>query len=165
MFHSQTSRPFRCHPACVHQEDCKPSLASHLALKTCSQVTVDFHSQVDSPLKTCLQMHHRLLLSSQSSLKTCSQVSVHFYSQVSHLSRRVCKCTVDFHSQVTSPLKIMLASALLTFTPCQVASQDVLASAPLTFTHNSLRCCHCHIRDRLATVAHLSFCGAVILLV
>ena len=47
------------------------------------------------------------------------------------------KRTADFHSQVTSPTKNVLASALLTSTPCQVTSQDVLASAPLTFTHKS----------------------------
>ena len=90
---------------------CWLSLSSQSPLKTCSQVTIDFHSQVNSPLKTCLQIHHWLSLSS-------------------HL-----------------------------------ISQDVLASAPLTFTPKSLRCCHRPIRDRLTTVAHLSFRGAVILLV
>ena len=47
-----------------------------------------------------------------------------FHSQVNVTSQeRACKCTFDFHSQVTSPLK------------------NVLASALLTFTHKSPRCC------------------------
>ena len=91
MFHAQTSRLFLCHPACVHQEDCRLSLASHLASRD-------------------------VLTSAPST----------FTHKSTHLSRRACKCTTDFHSQ--SPLKI------------------VLASAPLTFTHKSLlplgKACH-----------------------
>ena len=79
-------------------------------------------------------------------LKMCSQVTVYFHYQVSHLSRHARKWP-------------------LSFTLKSVTSQDVLTSAPLTFTHKSLRCWNCPIRDRLATVAHLSFCVAVILLV
>ena len=68
----------------------------------CSQVTIDFHSQVNSPLKTCLQVHHWLSLTS------------HLTSQD------------------------VLASAPLTFTLKSVTSQDVFASAQLTFSHKSL---------------------------
>ena len=69
-----------------------------------------------------------------------------FHLQVNFTSQEcTCQCTLDFHSQVTSPLKNMLASALL------------------TFTHKSLCCClipfgkarHCGTDF---------FCGAVILL-
>ena len=106
-----------------------------------------FHSQVNSLSRSCLQVHFWLW------------IRCHLTSQ-----ERACKCTGDFHSQVTLPLKIVLTSALLTFTPCQVTSQDVVASAPLTFTHKSLRCYHRPIRDRLATVEWFSFRGAVVLL-
>ena len=56
------------------------------------------------------------------------------------------KRTADFHSQVTSPKKNVLASALLAFTPCQVTSQDVFTNAPLTFTHKVLS----HLKKVLA---------------
>ena len=46
-----------------------------------------------------------------------------FTRKSTHSQERACKCTFDFHSQVTSPLK------------------NVLASALLTFTHKSPRCC------------------------
>ena len=110
-----------------------------------------FHSQTLRPSSVTLLVSTKRTADLQSQvtlpLKTCSQV------------------TVDFHSQVKSPLKNVVASAPLTFTLKSVTSQDVLASALLTFTHKSLHCCHRPIRDRLATVAHLSFRGAVILLV
>ena len=76
--------------------------------------------------------------------------------------------TFDFHSKVTSPLKIVPANALLTFTlkstsPPRLclpsvtfnfhsqSTQDVLASAPLTFNHKSTQ-----ILDVLAS-AQLTF--------
>ena len=108
MFHAQTSRPFRCCPACVHQEDCRPYSQVTLPLKMGSQVTVDFHSQVDSPLKTCLQVTVDFHSQVDSPIKTCSRVTVDFHSQVSHPSGGACKCTIDFPSQVTSPLKMCL---------------------------------------------------------
>ena len=104
------------------------------------------------------------------SLFLCRLARVHqedcssYTRKSTHSQDRACKCTFDFHSEVTSPLKIVLTSALFTFTPCQVTSQDVLASAPLTFTHKSLLSCHRPIWDRPATVARFSFHGAVILL-
>ena len=82
------------------------------------------------------------------------------------------KCTSDFHSQVTLPLKNVLANALLTFThkltsPPRLclpsvtfdfhsqSTQDVLASAPLTFTHKSSqvsrRANQVHLRLSLAS--------------
>ena len=49
--------------------------------------TLDFHLQVNSLSRSCLQVHFWLALRS------------HFTSQ-----DRACKCTGDFHSQDTSPL-------------------------------------------------------------
>ena len=97
MFHSQTSRQFLCHPACVHQEDCRLSLTSHLARSAC-KCTIDFHSQV-SHLSTCLQVHCDFH-SQVSHLSTCLQVHCDFHSQVSHLSTCL-QVHCDFHSQVS----------------------------------------------------------------
>ena len=110
MFHSQTSRPFRCYPACVHEEDCRPSLASNLAPQDmlASDRWLSLTSRLTS--QDVLTSDHWLSLSSQSPLKKCLQVHCDFHSQVSHLSRRACKCTA-------------------TFTLKSVTSQDVLASA------------------------------------
>ena len=52
MFHAQTSRLFRCHPACVHQEDCRLSLASQLHLQD-RPCQTDFWLSLASQLKMC----------------------------------------------------------------------------------------------------------------
>ena len=122
MFDSQTSRPFLCHPACVHQEDCRLSLTSHLASqdvlanaqltfthkstylsRRAHKCTIDFHSQVIH-----LSRHAR-------------KCTVDFHSQVSQLSRCACRCTIDFHSQVSqlsrcerNILRFSYVNALLT---------------------------------------------------
>ena len=119
---------------------------SGVTLLVSTKRTADLHLQVTLPFKTCSQVTVDFHSEVDSTLKMCAQMTIDFHSQVSHLSRHACKCTV-------------------TFTPCQVTSQEVLTSALLTFTHKSLRCCHRPIRERLATVAHLYFRGAVILIV
>ena len=85
MLHAQISRPFLYHPACVHQEDCRLSLASHRASQ-------------DVLTSAPLTFSHK---STHLSRRAC-KCTIGFHFQVSQLSRRACKCTVDFHSQVTA---------------------------------------------------------------
>ena len=73
-----------------------------LPRKTCSKVTVDFHSQV-SRLSTCLQVHCDFH-SQVSHLSTCLQVHCDFHHQVSHLSGRAIEvhhqeCAIQVHHQ------------------------------------------------------------------
>ena len=124
MFHAQTSRSFRCHPARLPTKSTKRtadfhSQVSHLSRRAC-KCTVDFHSQVISPLKTCLQVHCWLSLTSQ---LTSQDV--------------LASAPLTFTLKSVTSVD-MLASAPLTFTPKSVTSHDMLASAPSTFTHKSL---------------------------
>ena len=66
-----------------------------LPLKTCSQVTINFHSQVNS-----------------SPPRRAWKCTIDFHSQVSHLSRRACKCPIHFHSQVTADFSHSVGSQL-----------------------------------------------------
>ena len=82
------------------------------------QSSFDFHSQVHSFSRSCLQVHLWLSLTSHfTSQERACNCTLYFHSQVNFTSQdRAYKCTFDFHSQVTSRLKNVLASALLTFT-------------------------------------------------
>ena len=120
MFHSQTLRPFLYHPVCVHQEDCRLSLTSHLA-----------HQDV-------LAGDHWLPLTSQlTSQDVLAGAPLAFtLKSVTTQDMLESDCWLSLISQLTS--QDVLASAPLTFTLKSVTSQDVLASAPLTFSHKSL---------------------------
>ena len=99
-----------------------------------------------------------------------------FTRKSAHSQDRACKCTCDFHSKVTSPLKNVLANAQVTFSQKSTSPfKNVLANAPLTFTRKSthsqdraFKCTgdfHSQVTSplssshsgRLATVARLSF--------
>ena len=87
--------------------------------------------------------------------------TIDFHSQVSHLSRRACKCTIDFHSQVTSLLK----TCFQVHHWLSLSSQSPLKMC-LQVQHWLSLTSHWWLLTfwRLATVAWLSFRGAVILL-
>ena len=93
-----------------------------------------FHSQVNFTSKIVLaKCDFWLSLRSHFTSQECA-CKVHFWLSLrSHFTSQehACKCTFDFHSEVTSPLK------------------NVLARAPLTFTHKSLHCCLHPIRENL----------------
>ena len=117
MFHAQTWRTCSCVALLVPtKRTAALSLASqlHLQDRTCRVRLLTFTQKSLHLSRTCLQVHFWLSLIS------------HFTSQ-----ERACKCTFDFHSEVTSPLK------------------NVLAGALVTFTHKSLRCDLHPIREGL----------------
>ena len=77
-----------------------------------------------------------------------------------HSQDRACKCTIDFHSEVTSPLKNVLANALVTFTRKSASPlKNVLAKALSTFTrksaHSQDHACKCTV-DFHSLSSHLS---------
>ena len=67
-----------------------------VTLLVSTKMTIDFHSHVKSPLKTCSQMHSWLSVTSHSPLKMCSQMHRKL-SLISHL-------TADFSHSGGSPL-------------------------------------------------------------
>ena len=67
-----------------------------------------------------------------------------------HSQDRACKFTFDFNSEVTSPLKNVLANSLVTFThKSALPLKNVLAKALSTFTRKSARsqdrACKCSV--------------------
>ena len=102
-------RLFLCHLACSPRGlQTFTRKSTHLSRCAC-KYTIDFHSQVDSPLKTYLQMHRWLSLASQlTSQNVLANALLTFTRKSTHLSRHACKCTIDFHSQVNAPLKTCL---------------------------------------------------------
>ena len=164
MFHAQTSRPFRCYLACVHQEDCRLSLASK------------FTSQ-DVLTSDCW-----LSLSSQSPLNVLASASLTFLHKSPHLSKRAhewpltftlksvtsqraCKCTIDFPSQVISPLRTCLQ------VHCGFHSQVKSPLRTCLLVHRNFHSQASHLAAVIVPfwtglpLWHISFRGTVILLV
>ena len=160
---------------------------SCVTLLVSTKRTADFHLQVTSPLKTCLQVLtvvHTWIVRPELWLG-CLDCFMHSLFVFPYMLLSSCLVlwlchfihSLSLTSHVTS--QDVLASAPLTFTLKLVTSQDGLASAPLTFTLKSVTSqyvlastpllsltSHCWFLPfrRLATVARFSFRGAVILL-
>ena len=109
MFHSQTSRPIRCCPASVHQEDCRPSLTSDrwLSLSSQSSLQADWWlmmSLIRAASSLIVLASAPLTLTRKSSQvsRHAIKYTCHFHLQVNSSLRHASKWTVDFYSQFTS---------------------------------------------------------------
>ena len=125
---------YRSH-LCCHLDNTSPRLAftsTSTALSGCSMPRPEELvpvSPCSCPPRGLQLFHSQVNLTSKIVLAKCDfclSLRSHFSSQ-----ECACKCTFDFHSEVTSPLKNTLANALL------------------TFTHKSLRCDLHPIREGL----------------
>ena len=59
-----------------------------------------------------------------------------------HLQDRACKCTFDFHLQVTWSLRRAIQVYLWLSLASHLTSQDMFTYSPLTFSHKSPRTCY-----------------------
>ena len=109
-----------------------PRLAELVPVSPCScrpRAPQFFHSQVNSLSRSCLQVHFRLSLRSHlTSQERACKCSGDFHSQVSFTSQeRVCQSTLDFHSQVNSLSRLCLQVhcwlSLLVNSPLKTCSQ------------------------------------------
>ena len=143
MFHAQTCRACFCVALLVStKRTAALSLASQLTLNIVLASAFLIFTQKSPHLsRSCLQVHFWLSLRS------------HLTSQ-----DRACKDTFDSHSEVASPLKNVLANALVTRKSASPL-KNVLAQALSTFTckstHSQDRACKCTV-DFHSLSSHLS---------
>ena len=109
---------FLCLRARVYQEDRSSFTRKSTAPpRSClPSTTFDFHSEVTSHLKNVLANALVTFTRKSASLlkNVLAQALSTFTGKSTHSQDRACKCTFDFHSQVTSPLSSSHSGKLAT---------------------------------------------------